>query len=426
MQRTFDVSQVSPSGLTQPIWWEEISSRGYRHITAFAWQSEKKPNLSADFPGIEIIASHNTKWTMDYLAVIDDCLVEVFWNRDELNVTVAGKSEDFSVLQEKFAVLYPVHQDEDETRVSLKFWFNAPNGMGAAYARLLAVPEWKEIEDNYGQVIKDEFSRLTGSFRPSHGGQLLLWQGPPGTGKTFAIRALVREWVDWCDGAYIVDPDAFFHNANYMMQVMLDEGGQNYRRKKKLALTVPGSPGVDDDEYDDGAPEDDEDDVRWKLVILEDSGELLASDAKQRTGQALSRLLNIADGLIGQGLKVLILITTNEEMDSLHDAVSRPGRCASKIVFPRLTKDEANVWMKKHDLPEVDGDRSLAELYGESEHFTKKAEGKQPYQRELGFNVPKKQERRAIGFDTGRYSPAAAPVGPAVERDDDFIPIESE
>ena len=80
--------------------------------------------------------------------------------------------------------------------------------------------------------------------------------------------------------------------------------------------------------------------------ILEDTGELLAADAKERTGQGLSRLLNVVDGLIGQGLRVLVLVTTNETLRSLHPAVSRPGRCASQIEFAAFTADEAAEWLE--------------------------------------------------------------------------------
>jgi hypothetical protein len=414
----YDLSQVTPTSISAARWWVEIEARGLNHVTNFGWSTEKKPDVDVDFPGVEVLTSHLTNHGIEYLIWMDNCLIMVNWSRDELSLIFASAERDFKTIEAKFRAVYPQQIVEDETRVSLKFWFNAPNGMGAAYTRLLAVPEWSEVEENYGQVIRDEMARLTAKdFRPAHGGQLMLWQGPPGTGKTFAIRALVREWVKWCDGAYIVDPDSFFHNANYMMQVMLDETNQPQRWEDFI-----------EDLEEGDEPQEKKEIVRWKLIILEDSGELLASDAKQRTGQALSRLLNIADGLIGQGLRVLILITTNEELDSLHEAVSRPGRCASKIVFPRLSKEESNVWLKKRELAEVDAPRSLAELYGEQEGFTKKAEkDNKPYQRELGFSVKKETGRRAMGFNTGKQAESPAPpVGPPVEEDENFVPASAD
>jgi hypothetical protein len=170
--------------------------------------------------------------------------------------------------------------------------------------------------------------------------------------------------------------------------------------RRDMALDSSRGPfSSDTDEYGNPVVE------RWKLIILEDSGELLASDAKQRTGQALSRLLNIADGLIGQGLKVLILITTNEEMDSLHEAISRPGRCASKIVFPRLSKDEALEWAAHNGISmDIENDMSLAELYGVMEDFSKAPEKKR---RSMGFAhkeevaEDKPKAKKSLGFDVG-------------------------
>ena len=57
----------------------------------------------------------------------------------------------------------------------------------------------------------------------------------------------------------------------------------------------------------DGADED-----RWRLLILEDAGELITADARAMSGRALSRLLNVTDGLLGQGTRTMLLITTNE------------------------------------------------------------------------------------------------------------------
>ena len=148
------------------------------------------------------------------------------------------------------------------------------------------------------------------------GGRLLLWHGIPGTGKTYALRALGWEWRTWCDFHYVTDPETFFGSSPaYMLDVLLGE----------------------DDDDDEGG--------RWRLLILEDTGELLAADAKERTGQGLSRLLNVVDGLIGQGLRVLVLVTTNETLRSLHPAVSRPGRCASQIEFGAFAAEEAAEWL---------------------------------------------------------------------------------
>jgi hypothetical protein len=106
----------------------------------------------------------------------------------------------------------------------------------------------------------------------------------------------------------------------------------------------------------------------WKLLMLEDTGELLTSDARAVIGQGLSRFLNVVDGLIGQGLRVLVLVTTNEEIRTLHPAVARPGRCAANVEFLPLSPDEAVAWLRRRDVDAtVERATTLASLYALAE-----------------------------------------------------------
>src|SRR5690348_15864113 len=80
---------------------------------------------------------------------------------------------------------------------------------------------------------------------------------------------------------------------------------------------------------------------RWRLLLLEDCDELIRCEAKHTAGQALSRLLNLTDGLLGQSRNVLDGVTTNEDLERLHPAVVRPGRCLARIEVISLTRRDA-------------------------------------------------------------------------------------
>src|SRR5262249_11841327 len=114
-----------------------------------------------------------------------------------------------------------------------------------------------------------------------------------------------------------------------------------------------------------------------------DTGELLAADAKEQSGQGLSRLLNVVDGIIGQGLRVLVLVTTNEPLTRLHPAISRPGRCAARIEFGPLSRAEASAWLDAPHTAAEGREVALAELFALS----------------VGAEVDE-----AVGFGFGRYS----------------------
>jgi hypothetical protein len=243
--------------------------------------------------------------------------------------------------------------------VPVTFWTYGPHGPQPSW-RSIGVPGWDEIETNYSAGTRSMLAPIMTGFRPAHGGQLILWHGQAGTGKTFALRALAWEWREWCQFHYIVDPDSFFgQHADYLMSVLMQP-------PFPMIVARPGV--VAHFGFDLGEEEDGEEDRAWRVLVLEDTGELLAADARASMGQGLSRFLNVVDGLIGQGLRVLVLVTTNEEVRRLHPAVARPGRCAANIEFRAMTAPEASEWLKRHGRPPADtGARTLASLYAELE-----------------------------------------------------------
>jgi hypothetical protein len=102
----------------------------------------------------------------------------------------------------------------------------------------------------------------------------------------------------------------------------------------------------------------DEDSPPWRLLLLEDCDELIRGEAMQSAGQPLSRLLNLTDGMLGQGRQVLVAITTNEDLRHLHPAVVRPGRCLAHIEIGPLAAPQASALLGRP----VAGPVTLAEL----------------------------------------------------------------
>jgi hypothetical protein len=101
------------------------------------------------------------------------------------------------------------------------------------------------------------------------------------------------------------------------------------------------------------------------LLLLEDCDELIRAEAKSTAGQQLWRLLNLTDGLLGQGRNVLVAITTNEDLAALHPAVTRPGRSLAHLEVGRLNRLEATAWLAESDVRGAigQGGATLAELF---------------------------------------------------------------
>lgn len=383
---TFNVGEGPTVGAA--LFWQEAIERGFNRIFSESWPTGAKLDEAA-----------TTWWNAEpwgtgaMLELGPDALAFVHVGFGNADVRVAAQTEETARAgMAEVKELLPRAVRDREGRVPVTFWTYSPHGP-MPMGRTLSVPSWEEISDNYAPRTGEPLARLMKGDLPWRGGQLILWHGETGTGKTTALRALAREWASWCHPHYITDPERFFGDqSHYMLSVILqhemlgeedaegaeDDGGAvistvhggMWAVPPHFAMIQGGQLGAE------GGAE-----PRWRLLILEDTGELLAADARVQAGQGLSRFLNVVDGLIGQGLRILVLVTTNEELGTLHPAISRPGRCAANVLFRKIPTEQANAWLRAHDHEKTVAEpTTLAALYAIAE----------------GWDVV--EERQGLGF----------------------------
>lgn len=200
---------------------------------------------------------------------------------------------------------------DEEFYVSMGFYYFGQRG--AVYnTRNITVHPWEETKRNYVPPVQKQVEALMAKTElKEQDGKLLLMHGAPGGGKTHLIRTLAWAWRDWAQFEIVIDPESFLGSAAYMTEIVMDD-------------------------YADG---------KYRILVLEDSGEFIAKFAKEKTGQGMSRLLNLADGILGQGQPLGFCITTNEAVSDLEEAVTRPGRCLAQVEIPTFDKQQASEWL---------------------------------------------------------------------------------
>jgi hypothetical protein len=333
-----------------------VFSHGLRHTVAAQWTSTSE-SLEAVLPHAQsTVRAHRMQSALLDLAPVygELAFALITLRRGTAHVDIAAENpQRTGEIERWLRATFPAPEATERREIAVRFWSCSPHGAGSS-SRTISVPPLGEIEANYPTGVRDRLARLAGpEFRPGEGGQLILWYGPPGTGKTYALRALGWEWREWCELHYVIDPEVFFgQRADYMIDVLLDED-EPFPNHGAAAEVRP----------------------KWRLLVLEDTGELLAADAKHTTGQGLSRLLNLVDGMVGQGLRVLVLVTTNEPLRRLHPAVARPGRCAAQIEFEPFDEAEATAWLAARGLRgESGGALTLAHLFARLHGYESESE----------------------------------------------------
>ena len=156
----------------------------------------------------------------------------------------------------------------------------------------------------YGEDILDWVATFAEKTAARAGG-LTIFDGPPGTGKTSLISQMIRR----------LEKTHVFYSLPVSQDRVLSAPELVPFWQKQNARHA----------------------THVKVIVMEDAERLLW----RRNGdnrEAVSSLLNIADGLMGRMLRLHVVCSVNARMEDLDPAVLRPGRLMNHRRFDPLSR----------------------------------------------------------------------------------------
>lgn len=263
------------------------------------------------------------------------------------------------ILKRIVDALKPYHHEE-ETKVESPYvnldFYQMMNGSPYLNSQKLLCPKWSEIKGNYASKVLEGMENLINNKAPWLNGRLIILYGPPGCGKTYFIRSLVRAYRNLMVSTVVIDPEELSRNPMYYFDISGDIS--------ETALETNDGKLVTNEEAK----------KKPRLIIMEDCADLILTESRTAHYDKVGKLLNMTDGLLGQGRNDVFLISFNEDINEIDPAFMRPGRLLVSIEVPKLSYEDSSLWLKNkgynQELPKAQ--YSLAELYSKIEDKSKK------------------------------------------------------
>ena len=190
-----------------------------------------------------------------------------------------------------------------------------------------------DIELNYGREILEKEKILLEALSKDKSG-LVLFSGKPGTGKSTFIKYLSSK----IDRKIIYLPSSAAEELTSpsFLEFMIDH--------------------------------------KNCILLLEDAEKTLISRESQDNA-AISNILNLSDGFLGDCLNVFIIATFNTSKDKIDEALLRKGRLILEHQFDELPVENCNkIFQKIGSKKTTEVPLTLAEIYHEQENYSKKEE----------------------------------------------------